>query len=534
MNFSKHSIPYGQTGYFSKIVIDYIEGSKTLKNFYEYEANLDGIKKAIEQRNLFANNRTKLVKGLEEQYKGLQLSNKQQVNIQLLLQQNTFTVTTAHQPNIFTGPLYFIYKIIHAIKLADDLQKQLPEYSFVPFYFMGSEDADLEELGHIFWAGEKLNWQTKQTGAVGRMLVDENLLQLINKMEGTIGVLPFGKELIEIFTKCYTINKTIQQATLELVSKLFAEFGLLILQPDNKLYKETLTEILLREVEFKFSNNIIQFTVNELNSFNYKVQTVGREVNLFYLCENKREKIEFYNNKFYIKKLGKQFNLIEIQEEIKKYPERFSPNVILRPIFQELLLPNIAFIGGGGEIAYWLELKKVFSEAKVHFPVLLLRNSYLMVNAKTQKQIKSLGISHQDLFKETEVLIDEFLTKILSFQHKIFITKEIEDILQLYNIITSKLVKLDPTLAEHSSALKTKAVNKLQVLQKKINRAERNEHKHTLLKIEKLKNQLFPQKNLQERIENFSTYYSKYGNDFFTMLYKTSESIIPSFTIIEE
>jgi len=140
-----------------------------------------------------------LVQELQKQYEGLSLAETLNTNIQLLLRENTFTVTTAHQPNIFTGPLYFIYKILHAVKLADVLQKQMPEYNFVPVYYMGSEDADLDELGAINIDGVNYKWNTDQTGAVGRMKVDTAFLQLIVQMQGQLGVLPHGNELIEVF-----------------------------------------------------------------------------------------------------------------------------------------------------------------------------------------------------------------------------------------------------------------------------------------------------------------------------------------------
>jgi hypothetical protein len=138
---------------------------------------------------------------------GCKCFRKVKQNIQSLADQNTFTVTTAHQPNIFTGPLYFIYKILHAVKLADELQTQLPQYKFVPVYYMGSEDADLDELGFVNVGGQKLVWETKQTGAVGRMKVDKALLKLIHAIHGQTGVLPFGNEFTDLLNQCYTEGK---------------------------------------------------------------------------------------------------------------------------------------------------------------------------------------------------------------------------------------------------------------------------------------------------------------------------------------
>jgi uncharacterized protein YllA (UPF0747 family) len=241
-------IPYEQTGFFSRIVIEYINQDDKLKPFYEHPVSLQGIKASIKARKAFPTNRQLLVTELEKQYAGLPLSEKQQQNLQSLLSENTFTITTAHQPNIFTGPLYFIYKIIHAIKMADDLKAQLPDHDFVPVYYMGSEDADLNELGFINLDGQKLVWETNQTGAVGRMKVDKNLLKLIDAIHGQVAVNPFGSELTDLFRKCYREGTTIQQATLELVNQLFTDFGLLVLIPDNAELKRSFIPIITERI----------------------------------------------------------------------------------------------------------------------------------------------------------------------------------------------------------------------------------------------------------------------------------------------
>ena len=236
-DFTSFCVAYEQTNFFSKLVIDYINQSDNLTPFYAHQPSIEGIKESIKARNKFNTPRQLLVEVLNEQYAGLPVSEKLRTNLELLLEQNTFTITTAHQPNIFTGPLYFIYKILHTAKLANELSKQLPDYKFVPVYYMGSEDADLDELGQINIGGQKLVWQTKQTGAVGRMKVDKDFLKLINAIEGQIGVLPEGLSLTNLFRQVYLEGKMIQQATLELVNILFADYGIVVLIPDNAKLK---------------------------------------------------------------------------------------------------------------------------------------------------------------------------------------------------------------------------------------------------------------------------------------------------------
>jgi uncharacterized protein YllA (UPF0747 family) len=263
MEANTQFIPYKQTGYFSTIVTDYIAGDKKLQPFYNYPVSLEGIKGAIVQRKLFKTDRNLLASILTEQYQHTDLTDKQKSYIEKLQSDNTFTICTAHQPNIFTGPLYFIYKILHAVKLAEELQTALPENNFVPVYYMGSEDADLDELGHIFIDGQKYEWKTSQTGAVGRMKVDKALIQLIETISGQLLVKPFGAEIISLMKDCYQLGELIEQATFKLVNNLFADYGLLILLPDSAMVKKAFAPAMKRELLVGFSHPAVQQTVEQ-------------------------------------------------------------------------------------------------------------------------------------------------------------------------------------------------------------------------------------------------------------------------------
>ena len=555
-------IPYEKTGYFSKVVSDYLSGDEQLKPFYQYPVSIEGIKESIHSRQAFNTNRTLLVQELRKQYQGIVLSPKQELNMELLLSNNVFTVTTAHQPNIFTGPLYFIYKILHTIKLARELSVQVPGNKFIPFYYMGSEDADLEELGYINLNGEKLSWQTKQTGAVGRMKVDKAFIKLIDVIYGQIGLLSHGEELIDLFKQSYIEGKTIQQATLELVNSLFAEFGLLILIPDNAAFKISFNAVVEKELKEQFSHQAVEETIKEL-SRHYKVQTGGRETNLFYLLDDKRERIQRIIEEekvaidpvedprcklsdlpkncckknqepgltFEVKGPGisKQWCEREILEELNEFPERFSGNVILRGVFQETVLPNIAFIGGGGELAYWLELKKVFKAVNVPYPMLILRNSFLLITPQQQERLTKLGFAPVDLFKGEQQLLTELVVRESS--DTVHLNGELDKIREFYQHIKSVAANVDPTLGTHTEALEAKALKPLHELEKKMIRAEKRKYAMQREQIAKLKQELFPNNSLQERTENFSLYYALYGKDWLQTIYSASKGLEQKFAI---
>jgi len=530
MNTTSTAIGYGETGFFSGIVLDYLRGAEELKSFYTHPFSVEGIKAAIESRKLYDTNRKLLSDTLFAHYSKGQATSRQLHNINQLNNDNCFTVTTAHQPNIFTGHLYFIYKILHAIKLCEHLKTQMPENDFVPVFYMGSEDADLDELGHIYVNGIRHVWQTNQTGAVGRMKVDKALIKLLADVEGEITIQPFGKEIIELMKACYTDGATIEQATFKLINSLFGAYGLIVLLPDDAAYKSTFSRVVEKELKEQFSYPLVEATVSKLPKA-YKVQASGRALNMFYLKEDKRERIEKINGQWSIVNSKTVFNEPEILKELQVFPERFSPNVILRPVFQEMILPNIAFIGGGGELAYWLELKAVFEAVQVPFPVLVLRNSFLLVEERLLLLVSRLGLHVTDLFKPEQELLTRFVKRESALQ--LSLTNEKSAIKDFYSALKATAGAVDITLQQHTEALEKLALRKIEALEKKMLRAEKKKFEAQLRQIHKLKSQLFPHNNLQERIENLMPFYAKWGKGFIKAIYDHSGALEQEFVLLE-
>ena len=527
--FQSQYIPYSDTGKFTKIVSDYINEAPALKDFYEHRVNLEGIKSAIAQRKKYGTNRRLLVDEFTHQYKDLKDCDAIQSNINELLSENTFTICTAHQPNIFTGHLYFIYKILHIIKLADTLKKELPAYNFVPVFFIGSEDADLEELNHIVIDGEKYTWETSQTGAIGRMIVDDNLIKLIEKISGRLSVEKYGNDLIELLQKCYTKNTTIENATFLFVHHLFKAFGLLILLPDNPLFKNEMVSVFEDDIFNHTSSEIVNQTSEKLSK-NYKAQAYPREINLFYLKDNLRNRIVQVDDHFVVHDTNITFSKEEIKKELKQHPERFSPNVILRGLFQEMILPDVAWIGGGGELAYWLQLKGLFKNYRVPFPVLILRNSFLIIDKKHRQLLEKLKLNETDLFKGEETLFNEIVSQ--ETRSVLSLNKQKKEIENIYQQVKEIVKIIDTTLEQHTSALETKHLKKLSSLEKKMLRAEKRKFQDQKNQLNKVFSSLFPNNGLQERTENFMLFYSRRGNDFFKIIYEDSLTLEQQFCII--
>lgn len=546
MDWITTHLPYRQTGYFSKIITDYLEQAGSLSPFYAHPVSLKGIESSLKARQQSPVDRKVLVTALKEQYAAIGVLppvpamaggessaggfSPVQQNIDRLLQDNTFTICTAHQPAIFTGPLYFIYKIIHTIKLADFLAEKYPQHQFVPVFYMGSEDADLEELGKIYLDQEKLVWDTRQTGAVGRMK-PKGLEKILNRVEGELSVQPFGADLVRQVKEFYLGSPDIQTATLRFLHHLFAEYGLVVLIPDNAALKRRMISVFEDDLFQGTPTRIVNETIGRLSQ-HYKVQANPRPINLFYLKDDLRGRIERVGDIFKVHESTLVFDEKEIREELHRYPERFSPNVILRGLFQETILPNIAFIGGGGETAYWMELKDLFTHYRTPFPMLILRNSFLLVEADWKEKLERAGLRLTDIFKPEAELINALVKR--DSQQQLSLVDEISTANQYYEKLKTLARPVDPTLVQHVEALQKKALDPLQDLEKKLLKAEKRKFADQQRQIRALKSALFPLNGLQERIDNFMPWYAARGQQFIKDLYEHSLALEQEFVILAE
>jgi bacillithiol synthase len=521
-------LSYEETGFFSNVATDYVNGDQKLKPFYTHNVSDEGIAAAIAERKKFPTDRKLLVSELKNQYKHVSSDARVEKNIELLARENTFTVCTAHQPAIFTGNLFFIYKILHAIKLAAHLSTKFPENKFVPVFYMGCEDADLDELGTIYIDGEKITWNTKQSGAIGRMN-PKGLEEIINRIEGEFSVLDHGKKLVKLLRDSYQGSADIQTATFKLIHSLFGEYGLVVLIPDNPAFKNKMIPVFEDELFNHSSSTIVEKTIDALSE-NYKVQAQPREINLFYLQDSIRERIEHVGEEWQIVNTEIKFTRDQLRRELAEHPERFSPNVILRGLFQETLLPDVAFIGGGGEVAYWLELKEVFNHFKVPYPVIVLRNSFLIIESKWKEKLEKLRISVAGLFREEVELLNDLVKR--ESDKQLTLEGEIHHFSSYYDRLKTVAGQVDDTLTIHVAALQTRAIKPLQELEKKLLRAEKRKFEIEKRQLSAVKNGLFPNNSLQERIDNFMPYYAKWGDDFIRTIYENSLTLEQRFGVI--
>jgi bacillithiol biosynthesis cysteine-adding enzyme BshC len=271
-------------------------------------------------------------------------------------------------------------------------------------------------------------------------------------------------------------------------------------------------------------------STNKTLSKDYNIQVNPREINLFYLGK-KRSRIERVADKFHVVDSDVFFTEAEIKQELADHPERFSPNVILRPLYQEIVLPNLCYIGGGGEIAYWFELKAMFSEYNTTFPVLLLRNSLLVSQKKQLEKASKLGVSIEDLFLKRSSLIDKMVREYS--EHSIDFTEKKDFLKAQFESLYTLAQQTDASFVGAVAAQERKQVKGLENLEKRLLKAEKKRLYERLTRLEHLQEELFPQGTLEERKRNFALYYEKYGADFKTAILEHMSPLAMEFLILE-
>ncbi|SKB96099.1 bacillithiol biosynthesis cysteine-adding enzyme BshC [Sphingobacterium nematocida] len=523
-------IDYKDTNSFSKTLLAYLAGEDNLASFYGNKPDMAGFAAQIRLKESFAHRKV-LVESLRSSYSGL-LEDAIEVeqNIKQLAEKNTYTVTTGHQLNIFTGPLYFIFKIATAIRLAKDLKEKFPGNNFVPVYWMATEDHDFEEINNTRVYGKKIVWDVPKISGTGRMDTS-SMGEVVRQYCGMLGLSENSTRLTAIVEEAYLKGRNLADATRVLVHELFKSYGLVIVDADRRVLKKLYAPIIEDDILHEKSFAAISKTSALLEEEGYTAQVYARPCNFFYLTDEFRERIEKNaDGNYEVLHQGVVFTPEELKLEIDQYPERFSPNVVMRPLYQEVILPNLAYIGGGAEIVYWLQLKANFDQYNIPFPILIPRNSALITEDNIVGKIYRLDLTFKSVFKSTVALQNEYVRRHTT--HRLHLKDEWMELNAIFGKIKLRTHKIDPSLGPSTEAVKARLKKAINSLEKKLLKADKRNHQDAVLQIERIKEKLFPGGGLQERTENFAVLYVKYGDDLIEDLVKHFDPLAFKFTIL--
>lgn len=515
----------------SKTDLAYAMGDADLAPFYRWKPEAKSFAALVEARRAASDvPRTDLAAVLQKQYAALPRQEAVERHIAALAQPDTYTVVTAHQPSLFLGPLYFIYKAISTINLAQAIGKQTGKH-VAPVFVLGSEDHDLEELNHATLYGKKIVWAPGETGAVGNMRTG-SLRQPLEELRAILGDSDAARHWYERVEKACLGAENFAGATQALLHDLLGRFGLVVLNMSDPALKRHFIPVLRDELLHQTSSRIVGDTIARLNALGFKTQAVPRDINLFYLEPGSRERIVLEDGMYKVLNTGRTFTPEAILEEVEQHPERFSPNVVLRPLYQEMILPNLAYVGGGGELAYWLERKDLFEHFKAPFPMLVRRNSVLWLDRDALKRLAKFGLPPTRLFEDTDSLVRAFVS--MHAAAEVNLHHEIVDLQHLFDRLAGKAAAIDPTLEKAVRADEVKFRGALEQWQSRLVRAEKQKHETSLNQLRALKEKLFPGNGLQERTENVLPFLLKYGEHFLDVLINNLDPMESGFVLLED
>ena len=527
------SFPAEKISYFKKNDLEYWLQSIDFDPLIEQKPNFQHIENQINVKQKTYSIRHHISSIFNQQYSNTKVSDAVKENIEKLSDERTFSICCAHQPLLLTGPAYFIYKICSTISVSKQLNNKFPNYHFVPVFYCGAEDHDLLEINEVNFFSQKLSWRQEVNKVSGRQNLD-GLDEIIDQLE-SIFKFELNSQLFVQKLRNFSSLKENQYADFyrEMINDMFGHYGLLFFNPDDTFCKHLFSPIMCNEVEARFTQNNVLRTEKIMSQMGIVPQAGHREINLFYIDEqDDRTRIIETNGRFHTTE-GQDFGTLEhLKERISKEAQNFSTNVLLRPLYQEFILPNVAFVGGGAEISYWMQLRLSFQSQNISFPILLRRLSAQYLDKNLNEQISALGLNFEDFLDGESKSKEKYLSTHSKFPSNIHSFKD--QLQQSIDALSqSDEIKSGPQQQTFEIELK-KLQNQLHQFENKLLKSVQEKHDIQLKKIEKIHKQIFPQDNLQERVQGGLIFYFKFGDTLLEKLIQVYQPEVAEYWLYSE
>lgn len=525
-------INFGDIPKNQNLFLDYLYEFENVKEYFKYNFRdkdnyLPLFKNISESRK---EKHFELSSIIKDQYSNTEnISNKTLRNIDLLDKEKTIAVVTGQQLGILGGPLYTIFKTITALRLANQLSERYDEFKFVPVFWLEGDDHDFNEVRsinlfdnenqviNIGYKEEINDDDAKQS--IGKINFDEALNEFFRKFEVSLRESDFKNELVTKLKECYQVGKSFKQSFRELLFWLFDEYGLMIFDPQDPKVKSLLKPIFKKEVnDFALHTQKLIQTSAKLEEL-YHAQVKVKPVNLFYHTDDGRYSVEPVEGIFKLRRKRKQFTNEEIITEIENSPEKFSPNVLLRPICQDFLFPTGFYIGGPSEIAYFAQVTPLYDFYKIVTPIIFPRSSATILEKNVSTGLDKYDLSMNDIFLGLDELKGKVISSLSENNIESAFEEAVKEIELTFDKIKENLFAVDKTLVDSSSRYKDRIISSIAELRSKAIKAQETKHETTIRQLTRLSNLLYPLGNLQEREINFTYFYNKYGKDFIRKVY---------------
>jgi len=513
------------------LFLDYLYEFENVSDFYMYDfRNRENYLKIF--KNITENRRNlspDISSVISEQYSNLAPTELTEKNLKKLSDKKTLAIVTGQQVGILGGPLYTFYKIITAIKLSRFLSERYDDYNFVPVFWLEGDDHDFNEVRSIKIIDEGNSLSTigykeqveedDSKQSVGFIKFDSSITDFFKNLSSGLKETEFKASLIEELKDFYLEGKTFKEAFRDLVFKYFDKYGLVIFDPQDSEVKRLLKPIFKKEItDFRLHTEKLvhlSATLEEL----YHAQVKVKPVNLFLMVDEGRHSIEPVENEYKLRRKRKSFTQEQILELLENEPEKFSPNVLLRPICQDFLLPTAFYIGGPSEISYFAQIKPLYEFYGIVPPIIYPRSSATILENPIANILEKHTVDINDIFIDVENVKKKIINSVEeSSIDEMFdgLTKHVET---AFDELKEKLIDLDKTIADSSNRYRDKIFGSINELKSKAEKAQQKKYEVTLRQIDRAAVNLFPNSNLQERELNFVYFVNKYGEDFIKKIF---------------
>ena len=425
-----------ETGMLTATTKAFVEQTAEMKALLGEQHPYFSFEKAIAGKaNFPAENRQRLHDQLHQQYSAIAKKEHVDVkvwnNIELLKASNTFTVCSGQQLHLFFGPAFVIYKILALVDYCEALKAEYPDKNFVPVYWPASEDHDFDEIKNTKLFNQTFTWDAMPGDACGRLKTDR-VKEVIEAISSKVNLNEEQSKLLSEFEAIYSSSENLSEATIRVVNAFMGAYGVICVNGDNKVFKQEFTPVIEQDLVEQSNYTDFEEVSKTMLEKGFSTQLNVRPINCFYLHGGKRQRIVLEDNVYKCLDGSSIAEASAIKAHIAEFPERFSPNAMLRPLYQETILPNIAYLGGNAEITYWIQLHKVMANNKISHPTLVLRPSVWISPQKTMQWLEKRHISPLQVLtsKSDEELLEILTGNVLDLSAEIAAFNELRSKIQ--------------------------------------------------------------------------------------------------------